>query len=276
MNFILLIIIGFLELEARGVNNPGPPPLIGGIYSIDSSHESHQPAESPTLVFTQQQQQQNTEQIQSSSMANNENSFSDLFSSTSSENIEYTDNDNDNDSDNDKQNSKNYNNHDLIVDDMNNLKLLIDNRDQNEQLKQITDDEYALNALKEIPPSVKMSMSQAQNNLASLDTTTSGTNINTNHDKITFSMKPKVNNEKLENCGTTYTKNKIDNYLKLGDQVVQVKLPESNDHTLPPSSLPSITTTKATADDITLHFDVTHDVFQTHKGLLAGIVYKGE
>ena len=275
MNFILLIIIGFLELEARGVNNhpahgPGPPPLIGGIYSIDTSHESHQPAESPTLVLTQQQQQ-NNEQVQSSSMANNENNFNDIFSSTSSENIEYIDNESD------KRNSKNYNNHDLIADDgMNNQKLLIDNRNRNEQLKHITDDEYALNALKEITPPIKMTMLQAQNNLASLDTTTSGTNTDNNNDKTPPTVNSKINNEKLGNCGTFNIKNKIDNYLKLGDQVIQVKLSESNDHTLPPSSLPSITTAKATADDIILHFDVTHDVFQTHKGLLAGIVYKGE
>lgn len=277
MNFILLIIIGFLELEARGVNNhpahgPGPPPLIGDIYSIDNSHESHQPAESPTLVLNQQQkQQQIIEQVQSSSMANNENNFNDIFSSTSSENIEYTDNDND------KRNSENYNNHDLIADDnMNNQKLIIDNRNRNEQLKQITDDEYALNALKEITTPIKMTMLQAQSNLASLDTTTSGTNTDNNHDKSTLSVNSKINNEKFGNCGTFNMKNKIDNYLKLGDQVIQVKLPESNDPTLPPSSLPSITTVKATVDDIILHFDVTHDVFQTHKGLLAGFVYKGE
>lgn len=272
MNFILLIIIiGFLELEARGVNNhpahgPGPPPLIGDIYSIDNSHESHQPAESPTLVLNQQQQI--IDQVQSSSMANNENNFNDIFSSTSSENIEYTDNDND------KPNSENYNNHDLIADDnMNNQKLIIDNRNRNrnEQLKQITDDEYALNALKEITTPIKMTMLQAQSNLASLDTTTSGTNTDNNHDKSTLSVNSKINNEKFGNCGTFNIKNKIDNYLKLGDQVIQVKLSESNDHTLP-----SITTAKATVDDITLHFDVTHDVFQTHKGLLAGFVYKGE
>lgn len=261
---IVLLFIGFIELEVRGKNihgdpapgrSPGPPSsLIGDIYSIDASHESYQP---PTLVLTQQQQQ-NQQQKGTSTVSSG--TFRDIFTSTSSENVEYHYDVND-----DNNQIANHNsNQNLPSIDEHNL------NGMTAQLQQFND-ELALKALKDSLSSFPQKRQQPL-------TVQTRSKFDNTSDTVSD-----IKNKRMDRCNLGVTSSRIFNYLKLGDKIIEMDFNYSKRHktlTQHESSTSLPVTGNSIVATSSLQLDVIHDVFDTSMknggGLLQGIVYKGE
>lgn len=284
--FLLLFFIGFIGHKARGNyddpapgRSPGPPlqqtssslQLANDFYSIEASHEAYRPHETSSKL-QQQQQLQNDNNPEVGTIMNNENRFSDIFSSMSRENIEYHDNTN-----------ENYNNHDFIAttddnddddddDGMVNIhrhKLIIDkSAEMTGSLQQNdSDDETALNALKNSSlssqPTHVSSSSRPNLDTVIMNSINPISENNANETikmmKMVESIRSDKNNE--NGCGPSA---KVLKYLSLGDKVVKINLSDSDKEPRIPSEMGR------------LQVYVTHDVFSTETSLLAGIIYKGK
>jgi hypothetical protein len=276
--FLLLFFIGFIGHKARGNyddpapgRSPGPPlqqtssslQLANDFYSIEASHEAYRPHETSSKLQQQQQLQSNNNDNNNpevETIMNNENRFSDIFSSMSRENLEYHDNTNENE-----------NNHDFIAttdddddnDDMTNIhnqKLIINkSTEMTGRLQQNdSDDETALNALKNSSLSSQPTQQHvSSSNMPNLDTIMN--KINPISENETIKMMKMVESVRSDGCGPSA---KILKYLSLGDKVVKINLSGSDSRL--PSGMGS------------LQVYVTHDVFSTETSLLAGIIYKGK
>jgi hypothetical protein len=266
--FLLLFFIGFIGHKARGNyddpapgRSPGPPlqqtssslQLANDFYSIEASHEAYRPQETSSKLQQQQQLHNNDNNPEVETIMNNENRFSDIFSSMSRENIEYHDitNENENNHDNDDD------------DDMVNIhrqKLIINkSTEMTERLQQNdSDDETALNALKNSSLYIQPTQHVSSSSRPNLDTIMMNS-INPISENETIKMMKMVNND--NGCGPSA---KILKYLSLGDKVVKINLSDSDKEQRIQGGMGK------------LQIYVTHDVFSTETSLLAGIIYKGK
>ncbi|CAG9803013.1 unnamed protein product [Chironomus riparius] len=280
--FLLLFFIGFIGHKARGNyddpapgRSPGPPlqqtssssQLANDFYSIEGSHEAYRPHETSSKLQKQQQLQNNNNDNnpEVETIMNNENRFSDIFSSMSRENIEYHDNTNENE-----------NNHDFIAttndddgnDDMINIhrQKLIINKSTETLQQNDSDDETALNALKNSSLSLQPTQYVSSSSRPNLDTIimNSINPISENNANETIKMMKMVESVKSDGCGPSA---KILKYLSLGDKVVKINLSDSDKESYD-SRIPN--------GMGRLRIYVTHDVFSTETSLLAGIIYKVE
>ncbi|KAL7030062.1 hypothetical protein ACKWTF_006501 [Chironomus riparius] len=280
--FLLLFFIGFIGHKARGNyddpapgRSPGPPlqqtssslQLANDFYSIEGSHEAYRPHETSSKLQQQQQLQNNNNDNnpEVETIMNNENRFSDIFSSMSRENIEYHDNTNENE-----------NNHDFIAttndddgnDDMINIhrQKLIINKSTERLQQNDSDDETALNALKNSSLSLQPTQHVSSSSRPNLDTIimNSINPISENNANETIKMMKMVESVKSDGCGPSA---KILKYLSLGDKVVKINLSDSDKESYD-SRIPN--------GMGRLRIYVTHDVFSTETSLLAGIIYKVE
>jgi len=293
--FLLLFFIGFIGHEARGNyddpapgRSPGPPlqqtssslQLANDFYSIEASHEAYRPHETSSKLQQLQQLQSNNNNNDNNpeveTIMNNENRFSDIFSSMSRENIEYHDNTNENENNHDFIATTDDNEDDDDDNDMfsiHNQKLIINkSTEMTERLHQNdSDDETALNALKNSSLSSQPTQHVSSSSRPNLDTIMMN-NINPISEnnanetikmmKMVESIRSDQNNE--NGCGPSA---KILKYLSIGDKVIKINLSGSDKESYD-SRIPS--------GMGRLHFYVTHDVFSTETSLLAGIIYKGK
>lgn len=237
MKLIVLLFIGFIGLEARNdkPNNDDPAPGRSGpatrhIYDIESSHESFSPAEHEAASTT--------------TAADNRMGFSDIFSSMSSENVEY------------HENIHYYNNHeDFSVEDTQSEKLIID------KSTDIDGASTSSASAKAAPPTL-----QQQNAQSRLALDISSTRRNSNAASL------ESINSRGDRCDLGAPNPRIAKYLKLGDRVIEMDFnysKEQGNALIKPKE-----NTK-----IRMEIDVKHDVFETtsdHGGLLVGIIYKGK
>lgn len=276
--FLLLFFIGFIGHKARGNyddpapgRSPGPPlqqtssslQLANDFYSIEASHEAYRPHETSSKL-QQQQQLQNDNNPEVGTIMNNENRFSDIFSSMSRENIEYHDNTNEN------ENNENDDDDDDGMVNIHKQKLIIDkSAEMTGSLQQNdSDDETALNALKNSSLSSQPTQHVSSSSRPNLDTImmNSINLISENNANETIKMMKMVESIRSDHnngngCGPSA---KISKYLSLGDKVVKINLSDSNKE-------PRISSEMGR-----LQVYVTHDVFSTETSLLAGIIYKGK
>jgi hypothetical protein len=237
MKLIVLLFIGFIGLEARDIkpndDDPAPGPPNRHIYDIETSHESYRPAEHEVVATT--------------ITADNRKGFSDIFSSMSSENVEYHDN------------IHYYNNReDFSVENTKSEKLIIDNRSGN-KMKDNDGAPTSSASVKSTP--ITLQQLNAQSRLA-LD------NSSTRRNSITASLESK--NSRGDRCEGAPNQ-RIAKYLKLGDRVIEMDFDYSKEQ--------GNTLTKPKENTkIRMNIDVTHDVFETtdRGGLMAGIIYKGK
>lgn len=237
MKLIVLLFVGFISLEARDdkPNNDDPAPGRSGppprhIFDLESSHESFRPAEHEAASTT--------------TATDNRNSFSDNFSSMSSENVEY------------HENIHYYNNReDFSVEDTKSEKLIID---------KLTDVDGAptSSASRKSAPTTLQQLN-AQSRLA-LD------NSSTHRNSIAASLESI--NSRENRCDLGAPNPRIAKYLKLGDRVVQMDFNYSKEQGN--ALIKQKENTK-----IHVNIDVKHDVFETTSdrgGLFVGIIYKGK
>jgi hypothetical protein len=241
MKLIVLLFIGFIGLEARDdkPNNDDPAPGRSGpptrhIHDIETSHESFRPAEHEALATT--------------TTADNRKGFNDIFSSMSSENVEYHDN------------IHYYNNHeDSSVENTKSEKLIIDNRSGNKMI----DNDGASTSSASGKSTPTLQQLNAQSRLA-LD------NSSTHRNSIAASLESI--NSRGDRCDLGAPNPRIAKYLKLGDRVIEMDFnysKEQGNALIKPKE-----NTK-----IRMNIDVNHDVFETTSdrgGLLVGIIYKGK
>lgn len=289
--FLLLFFIGFIGHKARGNyddpapgRSPGPPlqqtssslQLANDFYSIEASHEAYRPHETSSKLQQLQQLQSNNNNDNNpevETIMNNENRFSDIFSSMSRENIEYHDNTNENENNHDFIATTDDNEDDDDDNDMvsiHNQKLIINkSTEMTGRLQQNdSDDETALNALKNLSLSSQPIQHVSRPNLDTImmnninPISENDANETIKMMKMVESIKSNQNNE--NGCGPSA---KILKYLSLGDKVIKIKLSGSDKESYD-SRIPS--------GMGRLQFYVTHDVFSTETSLLAGIIYKGK
>lgn len=237
MKLFVLLFIGFIGLEARD-NKPnddpapgrsGPP--AGQFHEFETSHESYRPVEHEMSTTTN----------------NNRVEFSDIFSSMSSENVEYHDN------------IHYYNSReDSSVENTKSEKLIIDNRSENE----MTDNDGAPSASKKSAP-LTLHQLNAQSRLALDNSSTYSEN------SIAASLE--IKNSRDDRCDLGAPNSRIAQYLKLGDRVIEMDFNYSKEqeHSL-------VKPKENTKNRMSV--DVSHDVFETTSnrgGLLMGIIYKG-
>lgn len=226
--------IGFIGLEARD-NKPNDDPAPGRsgpparqFHEIESSHESYRPIEHELSTTT----------------TSNRIESSDIFSSMSSENVEYHDN------------IHYYNSHeDFSVENTKSEKLLIDNRSEIE----MTDNDGASSA-----PKKSLQQPNAQSRLALDNSSTHSEN------SIAASLESK--NSRDDRCDLGAPNSRIARYLKLGDRVIEMDFNYSKEQE---NSFIKPKENKK----IRMSVDVSHDVFETTSntgGLLMGIIYKGK
>jgi hypothetical protein len=234
MKLFVLLFIGFIGLEARAnkPTNDDPAPGRSGpprkFHEVETSHESYRPAA--------------VEHEMSTTSADNRKAFGDIFSSLSSENVEY------------HENIHYYKSHeDFSVENTNSEKLLIDSENE------VTDNVDASSASKKSAP---LTLQQAQSRLA-LDN-------NGTHNSIAASLE--IINSRENRCDLGAPNPQIVRYLKLAERVIGVDFNYSKEQES------SVIKPKENTKNH-MRIDVSHDVFETtssHGGLLMGIIYKGK
>jgi len=279
--------IGFVGLEARSGKNdgdpapgrsPGPPSLIGDIYSVESSHEAFQPAESPAALVLNQHRKIDEPPSKA------------FLSGFSSENVDYRNPESGN-------LNGNYNRQQRLIataaadeadeanDTTNNHKLIIDSsasagnengNDMTMEMKKASQGHSSSNAALKAATSLQM---KAQSRLAVASPTNS----------TTTSTSPSLSSSEHKsacNSGTADS-SRLSSYLKRGDKVIELDFnyartadSQQRQKTNTKATSTSSPTPTAAADSVArpkLRLDVTHDVFETSGGLLSsGIIYKGQ
>lgn len=243
MKLFVLLFIGFIGLEARD-NKPsgdpapgrsGPPSKSRETFDeIETSHEAYRPAVEHEMSTT----------------TNNQKAFSDIFSSMSSENVEYRD-------------IIHYNNHEEEFSDenTNSEKLIIDIRSETE----LKDNDGASSAFKQSAP-LTLQPPNAKSRLE-LD------NNSSTHSKHSKSTSLEIINSHQDRCDLGTPSPRIARYLKLGDRVIEMDFNYSKEHEN------VLTRPKENTKNHRMRVDVSHDVFETasrQSGLLMGIIYKGK
>lgn len=245
MKLFVFLLIRFISLEARELvgQNDTPmgrsesPPMFKDGYAVES-HESYRPGEP----------QQRHHEI--GKMPTNQDSFRDVLSSMSSENVEYYENVDEN-----AQNSHQKN---LVTDTLKNENFSLSNRDRNDKL---------VSNLLNGPSSTISDQQNAQSRLVLFKNNTHSSYSIGDND----SASAETINNKVNRCDFGARNSRITNYLKLGDKVVKESFSRESEQESSSYEINVDTGMK-------LKFDVTHDVFDTSSrqgGLHAGIAYEG-
>lgn len=234
MKLFLLLFIGFIGLEAMD-NKPNDDPAPGRSgpprenFEIETSHESYRPVEHEM----------------STTSNDNRKAFGDIFSSMSSENVEYHDN------------IHYYNSHeDFSVENTNSEKLIINSENK------MTDNVGASSASKSSAP-LTLLQQNAQSRLP-LDNSST-------HSGNSLAASLEIINSREDRCDLGAPNPQIARYLKLGDKVIEMDFNYSKEQE------PLIKPKENTKNRMKI--DVSHDVFETttsQGGLLMGIIYKGK
>lgn len=243
MKLFVLLLIRFIGLESREItgHNDTPnglsesPLLFKDVYAVES-HESYRPGEPRPRHHEERE------------MHRNQESFRDVLSRMSSENVEYYESGNENV----------QNGHQNLVSDSSSETFTTSSRDRNDKL---------VSQLLNGPSSSLSDQQNAQSRLVLFKNNTHSSYSKEDND----STSAETMNNKMDRCDFGVRQPKVAKYLKLGEKVIKENYSHENEQ--------KSSSDKTNDVGLQLNFDVIHDVFETTSsqgGLHAGITYTGK